>query len=122
VTGRTRPTWLKASPIEWIHRWVRDELTQVKYYYPEHIAGYEQVRAEGKTAWAEIHGGVGFEDFCSRSFLEAVLPCLDFATPEPNVLVCGCGTGPDACFLAQKGLSRGAPNPATDRRLKPSQS
>lgn len=76
----------------------------MKYYYPEHIRGYDRIQAEGKTAWAEIHGGVGFENFCSRPFLEAALPKLSFQTAEPTVLDYGCGTGPDACFLAQRGF------------------
>lgn len=74
-----------------------------KYYYREHILGYERVRAEGKTAWAEIHGGEGFECFASRAFLEMALPRLRFSTPHPAALECGCGTGPGACFLAERG-------------------
>jgi SAM-dependent methyltransferase len=76
----------------------------VKYYYPEHLRGYDRIRTEGKTAWAEIHGGEGFENFSSRPFLEAVLPTLSFRTAQPEVLDYGCGTGPDACFLAEKGF------------------
>ena len=76
----------------------------MKYYYPEHIDGYERVKAEGKVAWGEIHGCVGFEDFSARAFLEAVLPTLQFDTPEPTVFNYGCGTGPDACFLAERGF------------------
>jgi SAM-dependent methyltransferase len=71
-----------------------------KYYYREHIA----IRAEGKTAWAEIHGGEGFEHFSSRTFLEMALPQLQFSTPHPAALECGCGTGPGACFLAERGF------------------
>lgn len=76
----------------------------MRYYYPQHMEGYQQVKAEGKTAWGEIHGGVGFEDFSARGFLAAVLPTLRFATPEPTVFNYGCGTGPDACFLAEHGF------------------
>jgi 2-polyprenyl-3-methyl-5-hydroxy-6-metoxy-1,4-benzoquinol methylase len=75
-----------------------------KYYYREHISGYERVRAENKTAWAEIHGGSGFENFASRSFLEMALPQLRFSSPHPTVLELGCGTGPGACFLAERGF------------------
>jgi SAM-dependent methyltransferase len=76
----------------------------MKYYYREHIKGYEQVRAEGKTAWAEIHGYTGFENFASREFLEKALPLLHFSVPHPIVLEYGCGTGPGACFMAERGF------------------
>ncbi|MBL7202428.1 MAG: class I SAM-dependent methyltransferase [Anaerolineae bacterium] len=75
-----------------------------KYYYREHIEGYQRVRAEGKTAWAEIHGSTGFENFSSRVFLESVLPRLHFSVPTPAALEYGCGTGPGACFLAGRGF------------------
>jgi len=76
----------------------------LRYYYPEHLEGYERIKAEGKTAWAEIHGQEGFDNFCSRAFLEAVLPCLTFLAPVPAALEYGCGTGPGACFLAEHGF------------------
>jgi SAM-dependent methyltransferase len=76
----------------------------VKYYYREHLAGYERIRAEYKTAWAEIHGGEGFEQFASRAFLEEVLPGLRFSGTPPAALEIGCGTGPGACFLAERGF------------------
>jgi len=76
----------------------------MKYYYREHILGYQRVKAEGKTAWHEIHGGTGFENFSSCAFLERALPQLQFSTPKPTVLEYGCGTGPGACFLAQRGF------------------
>jgi SAM-dependent methyltransferase len=76
----------------------------VKYYYPEHIDGYRRIEAEGKVAWGEVHGTPGFENFAARSFLADVLPTLCFDAPEPTVLNYGCGTGPDACFLAENGL------------------
>lgn len=76
----------------------------MKYYYREHILGYQTVQAEGRTAWHEIHDGKPFDDFPSRAFLEAALPQLSFPTPQPAVLEVGCGTGPGACFLAQRGF------------------
>jgi len=76
----------------------------MKYYYREHIKGYEQVKAEGKTAWAEIHGYTGFDNFASREFLEKALPLLHFSVPHPAVLEYGCGTGPGACFLVERGF------------------
>ncbi len=77
----------------------------MKYYYREHLAGYEQVVAEGKTAWGEIHGVEGFENFSSRPFLEKALPRLVFDSPRPCALEYGCGTGPGACFLAARGFA-----------------
>ena len=76
----------------------------MKYYYREHLKGYQQVKDEGKTSWAEIHGWNGFENFASREFLEKVIPKLDFPDTHPNVLEYGCGTGPGACFLAERGF------------------
>ena len=74
----------------------------MKYYVEEHELGYRRLRAEGKLAWNEIHGEPGF-DFSLRPFLEEVLPKLEFPTPEPRALEIGCGTGPGACFLAERG-------------------
>ena len=76
----------------------------MKYYEPEHIKGYKRAKAEGKTAWNELHGMEGFDNFSSRTFLEAVLPQLRFDSEHPSVLDYGCGTGPDACFLAERGF------------------
>ena len=76
----------------------------MKYYYREHIEGYQKIKVEGKSAWNEIHGGCGFENFSSRPFLEAALPELQFAVPHPTVLEYGCGTGPGSCFLAENGF------------------
>ena len=76
----------------------------MKYYYAEHLRGYARIQAEGKSAWGEIHGKIGFENFSARDFLNAVLPELHFATTSPSVLNYGCGTGPDACFLAEHGF------------------
>lgn len=76
----------------------------MKYYYGEHLRGYQRIREEGKTAWNEIHGGTGFGNFSSRAFLEQALPWLRFSASNPTVLEYGCGTGPGACFLAEKGF------------------
>jgi len=76
----------------------------MKYYYREHVSGYQRVKAEGKTAWNEIHGSTGFENFSSRVFLEEALPRLRFSVPIPTALEYGCGTGPGACFLAERGF------------------
>jgi SAM-dependent methyltransferase len=76
----------------------------VKYYYREHIAGYERVKAEGKLAWHTIHNGKPFDDFASRAFLEHALPLLELAEARPRAHEIGCGTGVGACFLAQRGF------------------
>jgi SAM-dependent methyltransferase len=78
--------------------------SQIKYYYREHIQGYRRVKAEGKTAWNEIHGSTGFENFSSRAFLEFALPRLRFVVAIPMALEYGCGTGPGACYLAERGF------------------
>jgi SAM-dependent methyltransferase len=75
-----------------------------KYYYREHVIGYQRLRTEGKMAWAEVHGATGFDDFASRAFLEAALPRLSFGASASRALEYGCGTGPGACFLAQRGF------------------
>lgn len=76
----------------------------MKYYYREHVLGYRRVKAEGKTAWGEIQGGSRFENFAACAFLEVALPQLIFSTRKPAVLVYGCGTGPECCFLAERGF------------------
>jgi len=77
----------------------------MKYYYREHLSGYRRMKAEGKKSWGEVHGNLdGFEHFSSRTFLEEALPRLRFSASKPVVLEYGCGTGPGACFLAQRGF------------------
>ena len=77
----------------------------VKYYYREHLSGYQRVEREGKNSWGEIQGPPdGFERFSSRPFLEQLLPQLEFDSKLPLALELGCGTGPGACFLAERGF------------------
>jgi len=77
----------------------------MKYYYHEHLAGYRRMQREGKRSWGEIHGKPDdLMHFSSRSFLEQVLPRLRFETVPPRALELGCGTGPGACFLAERGF------------------
>ena len=77
----------------------------MKYYYREHLSGYRRVEREGKISWDEIHGHPdGFERFSSRPFLEQALPQLEFESKRPSALELGCGTGPGACFLAERGF------------------
>ena len=57
----------------------------MKYYYYEHIAGYERMLAEGKRSWGEVQGHPDdFENFSSRSFLEEILPRLAFEAKKPG--------------------------------------
>jgi len=76
----------------------------MKYYYKEHLEDYRKVKAEGKVARGEIYGVPGFDNFAARPFLEAVLPTLHFKSTPPDALEYGCGTGPGACYLAQRGF------------------
>lgn len=76
----------------------------MKYYYREHVDGYERVRAEGHLAWHTRFDGRPFDDFPTRAFLEYALPRLELAEAPPRVLEIGCGTGVAACFLAQRGF------------------
>jgi 2-polyprenyl-3-methyl-5-hydroxy-6-metoxy-1,4-benzoquinol methylase len=75
----------------------------MRYYEPEHFDAYAQIKAEGLEQWSDLHADVdGLHDFPNRSFLERVLPPLTQADVS-RVLEYGCGTGPAACFLAERG-------------------
>jgi SAM-dependent methyltransferase len=76
----------------------------MKYYYPEYIHGYTRIDKKGKTVFDEMFGAQTVENFSARDFLSAVIPTLQFKTSHPTVLNYGCGTGPDACFLAEHGF------------------
>jgi 2-polyprenyl-3-methyl-5-hydroxy-6-metoxy-1,4-benzoquinol methylase len=76
----------------------------VRYYAVEPESVYRQIALEHKTQWSDVfepEQGGEFEEFPNRSFLERILPELGDPT---EVLEYGCGTGPAACFLAQRGL------------------
>ncbi|GAA3101477.1 2-polyprenyl-3-methyl-5-hydroxy-6-metoxy-1,4-benzoquinol methylase [Kribbella aluminosa] len=74
----------------------------MRYYYAEHQAAYQQLQREGLTQWNDLHGERWtFDDFPNRAFLESVLDRLPTAG---EVLEYGCGTGPAACFLAERGF------------------
>lgn len=77
----------------------------MKYYYREHISGYQKMKINRMKSWGELHGNPdGFENFSSRSFLDNILPQLHFSSIQPTVLEYGCGTGPGAFYLAKKGF------------------
>ena len=75
----------------------------MKYYQPEHLQGYARIRAEGKSSWDELHGSSRFEDASIRRAFEEVWPHLSLDVTHRNVLEYGCGTGPGACWLAERG-------------------
>lgn len=76
----------------------------MKYYEPEHVEGYARIHAEGLSAWGQLHGESTFEDSEVRGVLAEVLPRLQFDSPHPAALEYGCGTGPGACLLAERGF------------------
>jgi SAM-dependent methyltransferase len=75
----------------------------MRYYEVEPAAVYRQVAREHKTQWSDVFADErgGFDEFPNRAFLERVLPELGHVV---DVLEYGCGTGPAACFLAERGL------------------
>jgi SAM-dependent methyltransferase len=76
----------------------------VNYSYDEYERSYQRIEREGLTTWNQLHGAEGFEDFVNRPFLESALPQLGLPSPDRvDVLEYGCGTGPAACFLAERG-------------------
>ena len=76
----------------------------MKYYEPEHAEGYERIRAAGMSAWGQLHGEETFEDSEIRGVLADILPMLHFDSAHPSALEYGCGTGPGACLLAERGM------------------
>ncbi|WP_427892476.1 class I SAM-dependent methyltransferase [Kribbella sp. GL6] len=74
----------------------------MRYYYAEHQTAYRQLMRDGFTQWNDLFGeSWTFEEFPNRAFLESVLGRL---VPGGEVLEYGCGTGPAACFLAERGF------------------
>lgn len=77
----------------------------VKYSYDEHERSYQQIAREGLTTWNQLHEAEGFEEFANRPFLEFALARLGLRWPDrASILEYGCGTGPAACFLAERGF------------------
>ncbi len=75
----------------------------MRYYEREHFDAYARIKAEGLHQWSDLHEELaGYEDFPNRPFLERTLPALATAQ-RSQVLEYGCGTGPAACFLAERG-------------------
>ena len=69
-------------------------------YYEGHEHAYKKLEAEGASCWDRT----AYEQFCLRPFLEAALARLMFGSAKPSALELGCGTGPAACFLAERGF------------------
>jgi 2-polyprenyl-3-methyl-5-hydroxy-6-metoxy-1,4-benzoquinol methylase len=75
----------------------------VRYYEREHFDAYARIKEEGLHQWSDLHEELaGFEDFPNRPFLERMLPAVA-PGQRSRVLEYGCGTGPAACFLAERG-------------------
>jgi hypothetical protein len=89
-------------------RWASREGVAVKYYEPEHTEGYERIRAEGKSAWGQLHGEATFEDSEIRAcWRKSAASCTsDVAAPD------GAGIRlrhrPGACLLARARHARRA--------------
>ncbi|MFF0267293.1 class I SAM-dependent methyltransferase [Kribbella sp. NPDC004536] len=74
----------------------------MRYYYTEHQAAYQRLERAGLTQWNDLFGeSWTFDNFPNRAFLESVLGRLPVGG---EVLEYGCGTGPAACFLAERGF------------------
>ena len=115
MTGNFAHIWVSYSPagcwllVGSVHMATNEAVptgTTRKYYQREHERGYAQMVARGLTSWDALHGSEnGFEHFSSRWFLERTLPRLPPVQGggTGTVLELGCGTGPGACFMAQRG-------------------
>jgi SAM-dependent methyltransferase len=77
----------------------------MKYYIPEHQLGYQRLAESGKSSWDELHGSQGFEDAAIRHCLALALPECRWRRASPLALEYGCGTGPGACYLAERGFT-----------------
>lgn len=78
----------------------------MRYYEQEHFEAYARIKREGLDQWSDLHPtdrGRGYHNFSNRSFLARMLPAPE--QHRPTVLEYGCGTGPAACFLAERGYS-----------------
>jgi len=77
----------------------------MKYYHRESLLGYRQMLKEGKRTWAAVHGAPRDATFLyNRLFLDMVLSRTEFRGARPSALEIGCGTGPGALYLTEKGF------------------
>ena len=73
----------------------------MRYGFAELEERYARLAEVGRAVdWK----GRSFEQFDLRPFLEEVLPTLEFSAPRPLAMEYGTGTGPGACFLAERGF------------------
>ena len=73
----------------------------MKRYYQGHEGVYQRLKKRGQNCW----GNDDFENVHMLPFLLEALKHGDFKEPsEVRALVIGCGTGPLACVLAQRGF------------------
>lgn len=75
----------------------------MRYYEIEPESVYGQVAREHLTQWSDVfepEHPAGYAEFPNRTFLERALPALGAGV---DALEYGCGTGPTACFLAERG-------------------
>jgi 2-polyprenyl-3-methyl-5-hydroxy-6-metoxy-1,4-benzoquinol methylase len=73
----------------------------MRYSLVEQEQRYQRLRTLGR---AVDYAGRSFTDFDLRTFLQQVLPALNFAAVPPCALEYGTGTGAGACFLAALGF------------------
>jgi hypothetical protein len=55
------------------------------------------------NVWGEFHGDSGFDHFSSWDLLVWALDRLQLPLAETAVPDYGCGTGPGACLIAERG-------------------
>lgn len=78
----------------------------MRYYEQEHFDAYARIKREGLDQWSDLHPSDrarGYDNFSNRSFLSRMLPVDEHH--RSTVLEYGCGTGPAACFLAERGYT-----------------
>lgn len=78
-----------------------------RYYQSEHEVAYRAIEKRGLNQWNDLfveQGAFTYEQFLNRPFLERVLATFEFSA-DSRVFEYGCGTGPAACFLADRGFS-----------------
>lgn len=74
-----------------------------KYYFAEHEDAYERLAQRGLSQWNDLFEPTLGDEFSNRRFLDRAL--TELAIPAgATVWEYGCGTGPAARHLAERGL------------------